>query len=262
MPNADPLLDERRAADAGPEPDPGTGGDREPRRTDLAWRALVALAAIVLTLVVTPTGVVGGLTALALVLATERLARSRQENGADTVLVLVGGVMVSIVLAGVLLGSTPIGLSATSWAVGLDLVALAGLGVALLLPRPAPLSRGAWGVALRAAPWAVAVVAVAAIAIGISVRSIGPAEEPPLQMSFGQVDGAQVQVVVTSTDRVGPLELRTTDSDGNEISYPLFTVGAGQTYKADVAVPRDGRFKVSVNYPDQTQPLRSLLLDR
>lgn len=264
MPDADLLARPDRTRPDPRRPDPHRPDLRRPdlRRPDLGWRALVALAAIGTAVAGAPTYVVGALSAAALVLAVERLARARNENGADSLLVLVGGVAVAVVLTGLLMGATPIGLSTTTWGVGLGLVSLGCSAFAIVLIRPARLTRNAWRTGVQALPWVVAVVAVAVIAIGISVRSVGPAERAPLQMSFGKVDGTLVQVMVSAAERTGPLELRTTTQGGNEISYPLFSVGADQTYRATVTVPRSGRFTVSVTYPDQTQPLRSLILDR
>ncbi len=138
MPDADPKPADRVGDPTEPVAPATPGRTRlDLHRPDLGWRALVALAGIGTALAGAPTYVVGGLSAAALVLALERLARSRRENGADSVLVLVGGVVVAVVLAGLLMGATPIGLSTTSWAVGLDLVALGCLTVSLGLVRPA-----------------------------------------------------------------------------------------------------------------------------
>lgn len=262
MPDAENLLADRSDATTGaPEVSPGRTRTAGPR-PDLGWRALVALAAILAAVVGAPAYVVGGLVAVALCAAVERLARSRGHGPADSLLVLAGGTLAAVVLTGLVLGSTPVGLSTTTWAVGLSLVSLGALAVALVLPRPARMTRGAWAIGARALPWAVVVVAVAVVAITVSVRSVGPSETPPLQMSLGTVAGTQAQVVLSSAERAGPLELRTTNQDGDEISYPLFSIGADQTYRTTVTVPRDGRFTISVNYPDQTQPLRTLVLDR
>jgi hypothetical protein len=113
----------------------------------------------------------------------------------------------------------------------------------------------------RTAPWAaVAVVAVVA-ATSLSARSMDAADRAPLQMSFGKVSGNDVSVVVSASARTGPLELRT-ELSGTQVSYPLFTVRPGTSVTQRLTLPTTGRYRITVNYVDQPQPLRTLILDR
>lgn len=235
------------------------------RRNDLLWRAAVALAAGVAALVSVPQPVVGTLVLAALAVTAERLVRRRGRGGLDSLLVALGGTVVTFVLVGLVLGATPVGLSAHTWSVTMAAVALVGLAVAALSARP---SRPDGGEprrrlveVLRILPWAAASVAVIAIAVTTSVNAVAPTEAAPLQMSFGTAQGTNVQVVVTSTTVTGPLELRSS-LDGTEVSYPLFSLDANGTHNTTVALPATGRFVVTLSYPDQSQPLRSLTLDR
>ncbi len=235
------------------------------RRNDLLWRAAVALTAGVTAFVSAPQPVVSALVLVALALTTERLVRRRGRGGLDALLVGLGGVVVTFVLVGLLLGATPIGLSAHAWSVALAAVALFGLAIAALSARPARAEAGEprrrLVEVLRMLPWAAASLAVIAIAVTTSVNAVAPTETAPLQMSFGTVQGTNVEVVVTSTALTGPLELRSS-LDGTEVSYPLFSIDANGMHSTTVALPATGRFVVTLSYPDQSQPLRSLTLDR
>ena len=101
---------------------------------------------------------------------------------------------------------------------------------------------------------------VTVLAVRMSATSLSASDDPPLEMSFGDISGTRVQVVVSSSDPVGPLELRTS-SGGDEISYPLIYLPRDGSITTTLAVPASGRFVISLNYPDHTEPLRSLVLD-
>ncbi|MCD5352579.1 hypothetical protein [Kineosporia mesophila] len=119
-----------------------------------------------------------------------------------------------------------------------------------------------WAPRLRDLPWAVAVVAVAVVALTISVRATNDAEVSPLQMTFGSVRNGSAQILVSSDETSGQLELRTQAPDGTSLSYPLFSVGPGRPVSTSVVLPSQGRFVITLNNPDQSKPLRSLILDR
>ena len=235
------------------------------RRSDLLWRAVIALAALVSALVSGPQRLVGTLVLVAVAVSAERLARRRGRGPLDALLVGTGGTLVTLVLVGLVLGSTSIGLSAHTWSVALSLVALGGLAVAATRERPAAAEPGPRRTrlveSLRILPSAAACAAVVALAVTTSVNAVGPTEAAPLQMAFGSVNDTQVQVVVSSTAITGPLELRA-NLNGTEISYPLFTVDPNGQHATTVALPASGRFVVTLSYPDQSQPLRTLTLDR
>ena len=237
-------------------------------RADLLWRAALPLAALGALLGDAPPAVAGGLALVSLVAAIERLVRLRGLGLTDRVLVGTGGLTVVLVLSGMLMGSTAIGLGATSWTVALVVLSLAGLAVAAIVPpRPDPGDRGAGDrgatrrTTWRLLPWVVAVGLVVAVSTHLTADSQRAAEAPPLEMSFGRVSGTQVEVVVSSSDAVGPLEVRTS-GNGDEISYPLFSVPADGSSSTTVSLPREGRYEVTLNYPAQAQPLRTLVLDR
>ena len=244
---------------------PGPRGPHRPRfwRADLLWRLLVVVGAAVTVLVGAPGLVTGSLLLVGLLLVIERLARLRREGSLDVLLVTVGGGLVALVLVGLVLGATPIGLRASTWTVAVAALSLAGLVVAALASPPVVTrpSRSSALHLLRVAPWLAAGLVVVAVAVTVSTRSVESAERLPVEMSIGQVDGTKVQVVVSSSEEVGPLEIRTTGT-GSEISYPLITVEPGRSTTTTLAVPGTGRATITLNYPDQTQPLRTLTLDR
>lgn len=234
------------------------------RRSDLLWRAALVVAALLAVPLSAPQAVAGGLALAALVAAGERLVRLRAHGALDRLLVLVGGLLVALVLTGMVLGTT-VGLRPATWVVALAVVAGAGLVVALLAPRPArvatPDARRHGLVAVRTLPWIAACVVVGVVAVGISVRSLTAVDTQPLQMAFGTVSGTDVQVVVSAGDQVGPLEVRASQA-GNDVSYPLFSVADDGTRTTTLSLPKHGRYVITLNYPDQTQPLRTLILDR
>ncbi len=250
--------------------------DRRPDiSTGLLWRAVAPLAALGCLLADAPDRLTGALALAGLGLAAERLAALRRTGLADRLLVGVGGVLVALVLTGPALDAAGIGLHPATWAGAAIGLGLLGLLVALVVPaRPAAARTDAdadadadadptaarW-TAVRALPWVAAAVLVTVLAVRMSATSLSTADEPPLQMSFGDVSGTDVEVVISSTDALGPLELRTS-SGGTEISYPLITLARDGSSTTTVAVPRTGRFVITLSYPDQTEPLRRLVLDR
>lgn len=233
------------------------------RRPDLLWRAVPVVAGVVAALVEAPQLLVGAIVLLALVVVAERLAARRGRGPLDALLGVVGGVVVTLVLVGLLIGASPVGLSPRTWSVGLAVTSLVGLLVAWFSPRPthAPGTAHPVADAVRVLPWIAASLVVVTVAISTSAQSIPSTEVSPVQMAFGPVTGTQVQVTVSAQERTGPLELRASVG-ATEISYPLFTVEPGTTHTTTVSLPSSGRYVITLNYPDQTQPLRSLTLDR
>lgn len=234
-------------------------------RTDLIWRTALPAAGLVALVAGAPQPVSGGLALAALALATERLVALRETSLGDRVLVGVGGTLVALVLTGIVLDATGLGLRPTTWIVALVVLSAVGLLVAGFVPARPRAEAVPWSAhrrtTLRALPWVAVAVLVTVVAVRMSASSLSAADAPPLQMSFGKVSGTDVQVVVTSTDAVGPLELRTS-AGGDDISYPLFSLREDGSSTTTVSLPRSGRFVVTLNYPDQTEPLRTLVLDR
>lgn len=235
--------------------------------TDLALRALLPVAALGAFLLDAPRPLTGVLALAGLALVVDGLAALRRLGGTDRALVDVGGVLVALVLTGMLLGGTPIGLAPTTWVVALVVVSGLGLVLAALLDRrapahvprpegPTPRRR-----ALLLAPWLVLAGAVVWGSVSLSATALDASGTRPVEAAFGAVDGTSVEVVVRTGDAVGPLEVRT-DTGAAETSYPLVDLGADGTRTVTVVLPPTGRQVVTVNRPDQTTPLRTLVLDR
>lgn len=237
--------------------------------TAIVWRAALPVAALVAVLAQGPQALTGGLALAALAVALERLAARRAGSASDRVLVSVGGLLVTLVLTGLALDAVGVGLTPRTWSIALVSLSAVGLALATAVPvrsgvdqpeGPRP-SGAEVRTALRLLPWVAVVALVTVVAVHTSATSLARSDAAPLQMSFGEVSGTAVQVVVTSTDPAGPLELRTT-SGGDSVSYPLITLGQDGSSTTTVSLPRSGRFVVTLTYPDQTQPLRTLVLDR
>ena len=233
------------------------------RRPDLLWRGLVPAAGAAAAWVGAPTPLVGTLVLGGVLLAAERLAALRRRGRLDAFLITVGASLVALVLVGLGLGVTPVGLHPHTWAVALPLGSLAALATAALGSRPpnARTSRAQRVQVLRVAPWLVAGLVLVTVAVGISARSVTATSVPPLQMSLGTVDGTTVDIVVSSGTTVGPLEIRSA-LQGSEVSYPLFTPEPGTPTTVPISLPAHGRYTITLSRPDQAQPLRTLVLDR
>ena len=248
---------------------PGTPADRR------LWQVLLAAVLVVLALVAVlaqaPAAVRAPLSLLALAGTAARLARHRRRGGVDAVLVATGLLLVTLVLTGLLLGVSGVGLRAATWAVALAVVGLIALAVSALRPPVgrvdagapersggAPRRRGA----LLLAPWVVASAAVTVVALVIAVRSASEAEVAPVQMSLSALEGPRAQIVVSASEASGPLELRTDPGDGSAVTYPLFSVPADGSVTTSVLVPTSGRVVVTISNPGQVQPLRTLVVNR
>lgn len=245
-------------------------------RSDLSTRKILATASLPvaasLALVAgAPQAVAGVLALMGLAASADLLARCRRAGTADRLLLVGGGLLVVLVLTGMLLGSTPLGLSPTTWVVASAILAALGLAAATVVPtRVATADTDSVlavapgvdrGQVLRLLPW-VAVASVLAFSlVRLSGASLSTADAAPLQMSFGRISGTDVQLVVSSTGATGPLEVRTA-TGGAEISYPLLDVSPDGKVTTTLSLPRTGRVLVTLNRPDQTTPLRTLILDR
>lgn len=237
-------------------------------RTDLIWRAALPVAAVLALLADAPQAVTGGLALAGLALATERLVRLRATSLSDRVLVGVGGAIAVLVLTGMLMGSTEIGLSPTTWVVAVAVLSAAGLVVAALVPgRGAPTDvavpdgRAHRRTTLLLVPWLAVAGVVVAFSVTNSATSLTATEEPPVQMSFGTVSGTRAQVVITASTAVGPLQMRT-NVRGRKVLSPIFVVAKDGTVTFTITVPTTGRALVKLKYPGQSRPLRTLILDR
>lgn len=252
------------------------------RRQAGRWTAAALVLATLLAVLADAPAPAPGLLALAAVAAAGHLlVRRRRRGGLDALLVGVGGSLVGLVFTGMLLALTGVGLRPVTWAVGVAALATVCLVIDVVIDRVMSArqptatstptstatstergrSRPRWPALLRALPWVVASVVALAVAVGGSVRSLSAADQPPLAMSLSRVDGTDVQVVVRTGEAVGPLELRST-SGGTDVSYPLFDVGEDGSRTLTLSLPLHGRFTITLNNPDQTQPLRTLILDR
>ncbi|PRY15983.1 hypothetical protein [Kineococcus rhizosphaerae] len=245
------------------------------RRTGLpllAAAGVLVVAAVAAVLLDAPVAVRAPLVLLAAVATAVPLAGwGWRRSVVDRVLAGVGGVLVALVLVGVALGVSGVGLRPRTWAIGLGATALLALGVRAVgagrahepSSPPAPRAEGSVRRAvLRTSPWALAAVVVVVAALVVSVRSVQDSSTPPLQMSLASLDGAEAVVEVSSGDATGPLELRTDPGDGSVVTYPLLSVPAGGTVRTTVVVPVRGRVLVTVNNPGQVQPLRTLVVNR
>ena len=240
-------------------------------RTDLLRRAALPAAALVALAAGVPEPLTGLLVLAGLALAAERLARLRGAGTTDAVLVGVGGVLVALVLTGMLLGSTPLGLGHPSWVVALAVLSGCGLAVAAVLPPRSPDTsphrpEGATGPvdrrqALVLLPWLALSAAVVAASVQLTSSSLAAATTEPVQMSFGQVSSTEVEVVITTSDPVGPVELRTAVG-GQRMTSPTFSLGRDEQVTRTVRLPATGRAVISLRYPGQDKPLRTLILDR
>jgi hypothetical protein len=244
-------------------------------RADLIWRAALPAAAVVALLRDAPQALTGGLALAGLALATERLVRLRATSLGDRVLVGVGGAMVVVVLTGMLMGSTDIGLGPTSWVVAVAVLSVAGLVVAAVVPGrdttvttasgAVPDGRAHRRTTLLLLPWLAAAVVVAVVSVNLSSTSLTAADEAPVEMTFGKINGRKVHVVLTSSAAVGPFSVIAKGkgrAKGQKFRSPLLVVAENGTTTTRLSLPRTGRFVISLNYPDQSQPLRTLILDR
>lgn len=251
---------------------PAPSDRRRPAPAGTVVAAVLVVAAVVAVLLDTPTWVRTPLVLLAALASTSRFVRSGWRSSVlDRVLTGVGGVLVALVLVGILLGVSGIGLRADTWAVGLGALALVGLGVSALTggrerepdPETAPVAAGSLRRAtLRTSPWVLAAAVVVVAALVVSVRSVTGSSTAPVQMSLVSLDGAQAVVEVSSGDATGPLELSTDPGDGSVVTYPLFSVPEGGTVRTTVVVPVQGKVVVTVSNPGQVEPLRTLVVNR
>lgn len=240
----------------------GTVG-RAQDRVLLAVRAVLVVVAAVLAFVGVPVVLGTVVTAVAVAAVAERCARLRRRGLVDAMLVGVGGVLVVAVLLGVVLNYVPGRLDRHTWAIGAAVVGLAALAVCATRPwTPSPL------LALRRRPSVItattvlAAVFVLGAAVVLSVRSFDGTTVDPLQLAApGAVRDGQAQVVLSSQEAVGPVDLVVVNGDVTTVLAAGVTVPAGGTLSEVVSVPDGDRVLVQLRQPGQSTALRSLILD-
>lgn len=232
-------------------------------RVGLAVRAALVVAAAVLAFFGAPSPVSTVVTAVAVVALAERIARLRRRGLVDTVLLTVGGVLVTAALLGLVLNYLPGHLSRHSWAAGAGAAGMVALAVCAVRPwTPSPLLALRRRPSIITATTTVAAVVVLGAAVVLSVRSFESATVEPLQLAApGAVQGGQTQVVLSSQSSVGPLDLVVVDGDVTTMLVAGLTVPAGGSLSEVVPVPDGERVLVQLRYPGQRAALRSLILD-
>jgi len=254
----------------------GTPEATTTRRTDLLPAALLVVAALGAELSGASRAVVATLAVLAVTATSERLARWRARGQLEVLARCLGGAVVVCVLLGLVLRAA----DPRGWGVAVIAVALAGLVVAVRLPRPPTPQyvRRTHVLVVRALPWALAAGVLASVALA-QPRSGGPVAQlaaevvstsssslPPNpsagpSIRLGTMTGTTVEVVVRSPQARGPLEIRTRIGV-DDISYPLVWVTADAELSVEVALPEQGRFVVTLNDLTSPTPLQTLVVDR
>ncbi len=247
-----------------------TAENTSPPAPPAAWqpaavvRFVPVLSSLFAVLLHAPGPLTGVLVLLSMLVVCERVSRIRALGAVDEVLVGVGGILVTLIGTGLLLGVSRIGLRPVPWAAALAALALIALVLAEWLAphsRPGvgmPHLPGGWASLI----WGVPSTAVVVVALLVSVRATDHADVAPMQMSLATVQDTRVDIRVVSDRSSGPLELRTQASDGTSVSYPLFSLQSGQPVTTSVVLPENGRFVITLNNPDQSAPLRTLILER
>jgi len=235
---------------------------------DRVVRAALVVAAVSAVLRDASLPVTGTLVALAVTAVAQRAVAGRRRGALDAVLLGVGATLVTLVLTGFVLNGLGFSLTRTPWALALGAVGLVVLVVPTRSastdraphpdvrapegPRPSRLARTI--TALKLLPWALACLAVTALAVSQSVSSTRATQLDPVAMSIATVDGVTAEVVVSSEQATGPLELRT-DTAGTTLSYPLFRVAAGGSRTTDVLLSPTEATTITVSNPGQSAPL-------
>jgi len=252
--------------------------------TNLIPRAALVVAAVAGVLLDAPVPVTSALSLAAMAAVAQRLATRRGQGGVDALLVAAGALLCVLAVSGLLLDLANVPLRPDTWAVALGIGGLAALAVDALV-RPAsgalPSSRGrpapgdtpasadppAFGPGraraqlIPMALWGVATAAVVLLALSVAVRSSAAVDVAPVQVSLARVTGTTAQVVVSTDTRTGPLEVRSA-TGGSTLSYPLFRLEPGSSRTTDVLLPQKGRTVITVSNAGQSQPLRTLVVDR
>lgn len=228
---------------------------------DLLLRAVLVVTAVAGVLLDAPAPVTSALSLSALAAVAQRLATRRGYGSVDALLVGAGGLLAVLVVSGLLLDLAHVALRPDSWAVGLGILGLAALAVDGRGTRTALGARPAGAELLRMAPWGAATAAVLLFAVSLAVRSTSAVDIAPVQVSLARVAGVTAQVVVSADVRTAPLELRSA-TGGSTLSYPLFRLEPGSSRTTAVLLPRKGRTVITISNPGQSQPLRTLVVDR
>lgn len=213
--------------------------------------ALGAPHALTAVLVVAGLGLMGVL-----------LAEKAKGPASDTAAVLIGAALSILVLAGLVLGAIPAGLTYRSWTAALSLVELAVVALTIHTSIPRRARRAGARPPTRTVAWYAAGSVALAASLVLSVTATERADQAPVSLSIGPSGGTPPEVEVASGRTSGPLTLTEVASGQDHVLRAAFVVRPG--HPELIALDPALRGVVTVQIADagasQPVPLASLRL--
>ncbi len=209
----------------------------------------------------TPAWVAAPVVILAAAVLLDRLVRHRGRGVLDAALFgLTGAVLVCVGL-GLVLNLLPVGLTRSSWIIGLALVGV----LALALSARYPLPPSAFRPLLRQIPdtswvFAFGAIVVIVLSIALSARVTRNADTPPLQMSASAVVDGHTSVTLSSGTSFDRMSLVVTTSNSSQVVVADLSVTPDVAQVVSVPVVADGRSTVELLDQNHTV-IRDLIID-
>ena len=247
-------------------PDTDTGAAPRPGviTRDLATRAGLLLATVLLVGFHAPTWMATPLVVLTVAAVVQLVARGRGRGGIDAWVAGLGGLLVTLVLLGLVLNLLPGGLDRVSWSIGLGVVgtiALLGSTKATYAKgRPSP-SVQQLGHVLRGASWYALSAVVLVVALLISVHDTNRSERAPLALSVQRSSGTTATIVVTSSRDAGPYTMVVDAGNGAVPVRTDFSITPGTPVEQALTVPAGKRVTVELTDANSGAAVRTVILD-
>lgn len=213
--------------------------------------ALGAPHALTAVLVVAGLGLMGVL-----------LAQKAKGPASDTAAVLIGAALSIFVLAGLVLGAIPAGLTYRSWTAALSLVELAVVALTVHTSIPRRAQRVGTRRPTRTVAWYAAGSAALAASLVLSVTATERADQAPVSLSIGPSGGTPPAVEVASGRTSGPLTLTEVAGGQDHVLRAAFVVRPGHPdlIALDPALSGVVTVQIAAAGASQPMPLASLRL--
>lgn len=238
------------------------GSSKEQMRARFVARTVLPVATVGAGALGAPHALTAALVVGGLVLMGILLAQKAKGPASDTGAVLIGAALSTIVLAGLVLGAIPAGLTFRSWTAAVSLVELAVVALTLHTSIPRRARRVGARRPTRTVAWYAAGSAVLAASLALSVVATQRADQAPVSLSIGPSGARPSAVEVASGRTSGPLTLTEIAGGQDHVLRAAFVVRPGHPELVALDPALTGVVTVQLEEAGaaQTVPLASLRL--
>lgn len=212
-----------------------------------------------------PTWVTAPLALVILAVVSERVARHRCRGPLDHIITAIAGCFVALILLGVVLNFTPWTITTGSWTAGVTLLELVALGFCVGRPSPPSLFDQLHQAPRPSAFNATAGVAGTLLVIGVIAASAFTADAvrvDGIALSSTKPTGGFADVSIDIGSTGGTFDLLRLTGDESLVLAAHLQAAPHDVMTLTVEVPNYERSELRLYRTGDTEPLRTLILDR